>query len=678
MKIRIFLLMIFVLSIFSLHAQKRTMSPEDLWRMGRVSDIQLSPDGKTVLYGVTQYDLKNNSGDRNLFTLSVKGGTPELITNFKGSEYNGVWSSDGKTIGFISSENGSSQIWETTTDGKIKRAISDEVGGITGFSYSPSGDKVLFVKSVKLENTPRDIYSDLPDNTAKIFDDLMYRHWDSWHDYAYNHIFIADYQKGKISNVKDIMSNERYDSPMNPWGGMEQIDWSPDGSYIAYTCKKLKGKEYAVSTNSEIWLYNTKTGKTRNLSQGNDGYDQDPDFSPDGENLVWRSMETPGFEADKDRIFVYNFKTSKITDYSLDFDQSASAFEWSDDGKTLYFISAHHGTHQIYSLVLESKEIRPVTTGRHDYQEICFGGKYLIATKMAMDMPTEIFRVDIKNGKEMQLTQTNERVLSELEMGRVEERWIETTDGKKMLVWVIYPPFFNPEKKYPALLYCQGGPQSTVSQFWSYRWNFQMMAAGNCIVVAPNRRGTPSFGQEWVDQISGDYGGQNMQDYLSAIDALAEEPYVDADNLAAAGASYGGYSVFWLAGNHDKRFKAFISHCGIYDFYSMYGSTEEYFFVNHDYEGPFWKTPEPKSYTFSPHLFVKNWDTPILIISGANDFRIPYTQSLEAFNAAQLLGVPSRLLFFPDESHFVLKPQNSVLWQREFALWLETWLNAGQ
>ena len=666
---------ILVLSSGMLFSQKRHFTAEELWRLGRVSDVQLSPDGNTMLYGITTYDLKSNKGNRNLYIQSVKKNNQTVVTSFSGSEYNGVWTPNGKKFGFISAENGTPQIWESTDDGKMKRPISEVDGGVVGFSYSPAGDKILYVSEVKMERSPQEVYRDLPDNTAKIFDDLMYRHWDSWHNYAYNHVFVADYKNGVISNAVDIMAGEKYDSPMNPWGGMEQIAWSSDGKYIAYTCKKLKGKEYAVSTNSEIYLYSIESKSTKNLSKGNLGYDQDPVFSPDSKMLVYRSMEKPGFEADKDRIIIYNMASRTKEDYSEGFDQSSSHFVWADNSEELFFISGYHATYQIYALVLADKTIRQITEGRHDYTEFQYGGKYLIGAKTAMDMPADIYKIDIKSGKETQLTAVNERILNDIIMGEVEERWVETTDGKQMLVWVIYPPAFNPEKKYPAVLYCQGGPQSAVSQFWSYRWNFQMMAASNCIIVAPNRRGLPTFGQEWNDQISGDYGGQNMDDYLSAIDALAEESYVDENNLAAIGASYGGYSVFWLAGNHNKRFKAFIAHCGIYDFTSMYGSTEEYFFVNHDYEGAFWDKPTPKSYEFSPHLFIDKWDTPILIISGGNDFRIPYTQSLEAFNAAQLRGIPSRLLFFPDESHFVLKPQNSVLWQREFSSWLETWLN---
>ncbi|MFH0894345.1 MAG: alpha/beta fold hydrolase, partial [Bacteroidota bacterium] len=377
---------------------------------------------------------------------------------------------------------------------------------------------------------------------------------------------------------------------------------------------------------------------------------------------------------DKKRIMLYDFKTKTATDLSKDFDQNSSSFKWSNDGKLIYFISGINATYQLYSIDISTKATRKITTGIHDYTELCINGNTMIAAKMSMSLPTEIFSIDLKSGKETQLTFTNKDILDKTTLAKVEERWVTTTDGKKMLVWVIYPPFFDKTKKYPAILFCQGGPQSAVSQFFSYRWNFQMMAANDYIVIAPNRRGLPTFGQEWNDQIALDYGGQNMKDYLTATDSIAKLPFVDKDRIGCVGPSYGGYSVFWLAGHHDKRFKAFISHCGIYNFESQYGATEEFFFVNHDWGGPYWQSPKPKSYDYSPHLSVDKWDTPILIISGGNDFRIPYTQSMEAFNAAQLRDIPSKFLFFPEESHFVLKPQNSVLWQREFFGWLDTYL----
>ena len=384
-------------------------------------------------------------------------------------------------------------------------------------------------------------------------------------------------------------------------------------------------------------------------------------------------METPGFESDKQRIMLYDFDKDTFRDLSKGFDQSSSSFVWNSKGYRIYFISGIHATYQVYYYDLKQQKFHQITEGAHNYQSIALAGEDLVGTKMSMSMPTEIFKID-KKGNETQMTFTNKKILDNTAMGRVEERWITTTDDKKMLTWVIYPPHFDPEKKYPALLYAQGGPQSAVSQFFSYRWNFQMMAANDYIVMAPNRRGLPTFGQEWNDQISGDYGGQNMEDYFSAIDAVAEEDFVDKDRLGAIGASYGGFSVFWMAGNHDDRFSAFISHCGMFNFESWYGSTEEYWFPNHDIGGPYWEEPAPESYQFSPHRYVQNWDTPIMIITGGNDFRIPYTQSIEAYHAARLQGVPSKLLFFPEESHFVLQPQNAVLWQREFFKWLDKWL----
>jgi len=390
--------------------------------------------------------------------------------------------------------------------------------------------------------------------------------------------------------------------------------------------------------------------------------------------IAWQSMETPGYEADKERMFMMDFATGKKTYLTKNFDQNAANMIWSKDDKAIYFISGIHGTYQIYCIDLESGSIKQVTKGKHDYTALSMEGDVLIGTKMSMSMATEIFSINTGTGEETQLTFTNKHIYDNIKMARVQGRWIKTTDWKDMLVWVIYPPDFDSLKQYPAILFCEGGPQSAVSQFFSFRWNFQIMAANDYIIIAPNRRGLPTFGQVWNDQIAGDYGGQNMKDYLTSVDILKKEPYIDENRLGAVGASYGGYSVFWLAGHHDGRFKAFIAHAGIYNFESAYGATEEYFFVNHDYEGPYWEKPKPRSYQFSPHLAVQNWDTPIMIVVGQNDFRIPYTQGLEAFNAAQLRGIPSRLLFFPDETHFVLKPQNSILWQREFFGWLDKWL----
>ncbi|HNW98893.1 MAG TPA: S9 family peptidase [Bacteroidales bacterium] len=681
----------FILSLFAItviaNAQNK-LTPELLWKFGRINEMQLSPDGKTILYVVKYFNLAENNGNSDIYTITSNGGTPKKLTDTKESEFNAVWRPDGKKIAYISSASGSTQVWEMNPDGSNKKQITEIEDGINGFAYSPTLKNFLFIKDVKLDKTLNEIYPDLPKANAMLYSDLMYRHWDSWTDCSYSHVCFTSYDSTKkISSYTDIMKDEKYDCPLTPFGGMEQITWSPDGKQIAYTCKKLNGKEDALSTNSDIYIYNIETKLTTNISDGMPGYDQDAAFSPDGKKIVWSSMKTASYESDKKQIMLYDIATRQHTDLSEKFDEGSSNFRWDPvDNNIIYFISGKNATYQIFSINITTKQITQITKGTHDYTGIEVAsykpGKsknlqtLITGTKMSMSLPTEIFKVEkVKNNfVETQITFTNKSILDTIKLGKVEERWITTTDKKKMLVWVIYPPNFDKTKKYPALLYCEGGPQSAVSQFWSYRWNFQMMAANDYIVVAPNRRGLPTFGTEWNDQIAQDYGGQNMKDYLTAIDTVSAESYVDKAHLGAVGASYGGYSVYWLAGNHNKRFKAFIAHCGMFDFKSWYGSTEEMWFANHDLGGAYWKNPQPKSYDFSPSNFVGKWDTPILVIEGGNDFRIPYTQGMEAFNAAQLQGIPSEFLFFPEESHFVLKPQNSVLWQRTFFAWLDKWL----
>jgi len=665
-----------LLAISSACFSQSKYTPELLWKLHRISELRVSPDGQTLLYGVSSYKLEENKGERNLFILPAGGGTPSQITKVNGNLSNGLFCPDGKKIGYLGSENGISQIWECGIDGENPQQISHSSDDINGFDYSPDLKHIVFIKRVKLDKTVNEIYPDLPKADARIETDLMYRHWDSWADYSYSHIFIAPYQDGQLGEATDIMDGEQFESPTAPWGGMEQLNWSPDGKNLAYVCKKLKGIDYALSTNSDIYIYNIDTKTTTNISNGMMGYDQDPVFSPDGSKIVWRSMETPGYESDKDRIMIYDFVTKRANDYSLNFDQNAGNFAWSKDAKQLYFISGINGTEQVFILDLAKNKITQLTHGVHDYQSIAVYGKNVFGLRMSMSMPTEIYCVK-QDGNETQLSFENREILSQVKTARVEGRWITTTDNKKMLTWVIYPPDFDASKKYPAILFCEGGPQSTVSQFFSYRWNFQLMAANGYIIVAPNRRGLPSFGKEWNDQIAGDYGGQNMLDYLTAIDTLAAEPYVDKNRLGCVGASYGGFSVFWLAGHHNKRFKAFIAHDGIFNFESQYLETEEMWFVNHDFGGAFWDKDNAvaqKSYANSPHLFVKDWDTPMMVVHGGMDFRIAYTQGMSAYNAAKLRGLPAKFLYFPNENHWVLKPQNSVLWQREFFGWLDQWL----
>lgn len=657
------------------------MTPEVLWAFGRIAGEQVSPDKQTLLYTVTWYNVAENKSYRDIYTLPVSGGEQKNITNTPANESDPAWRPDGKKIGYLSSKSGNMQLWEINPDGTGATQVTDFADGISGFIYSPDLSKIVILKSVKLDKDIHDLFPDLPKANARLETDLMYRHWDSWHDYTYNHLIIADYSGTKISTGKDIMEGEKFDSPMKPFGGTEQIAWSPDSKTLAYTCKKKTGKEYAVSTNSDIYMYNTENGQTTNLTEGMMGYDQNPVFSPDGKSIAWESMARDGYEADKNRLFVADLSTGNKKDMTLNFDNNATGLKWLPDGKSILFISPVEATEQVFRLSTDDNSITQVTKGIHDVKSVSVAGDKFVISKVSMSQPAEIYAVDPQNGNETALTAVNKGILDQLKLGKVEKRMIKTSDGKQMLTWVIYPPDFDPAKKYPALLYNEGGPQSTVSQFWSYRWNFQMMAANGYIIVAPNRRGVPGFGQEWNEQISGDYGGQNIKDLLTAIDEVSKEPYIDKDRRGAVGASYGGYSVLFLAGNHQKRFKAFIAHDGIFNFEHMYLSTEEMWFVNWDYGGPYWDKANKKaqkSYSFSPHKYVQNWDTPILIVQGEKDFRVPTEQGMTAFNAAIMRGLPAELLIFPEENHWVLQPQNGILWQRVFFQWLDKWLKPGK
>ncbi len=668
------------------------LTPEVMWKMRRAGSSSLSPDGSVLLYAVTDYNMQENRGVTSIYTQSLADKSVRRLTDGSSNNLSPQWSADGGRIYFLSDRSGSMQVWAMTPDGQNPEQVTgNEDGGtdIEGFGISPDGGHIWWVQSCHTADLrSKEIHPDLPHSRARIYDDLMVRHWDYWDEGDYRHIFIAGLNGGKAAAGTDIMPEARWDAPLAPYFDMAEIAWSPDGRKLAYTCKPLTGAAYAVSTDSDIYVYDLETQQTTNICKDNAqgypmvGYDKYPVWSPDGRRLAFRSMERPGNESDKERLFVYDFETGLMQYLTARFDYNAMNTVWEDDDHLL-FIAPIEATHQICRVDVPDPRLRSLpivevlTSGDHDINAFTLAGGRIAAEVCTISMATEFYTVDPADGRMERLSEINGEIYRHIRMGEVQKRWVPTSDGKRMLAWVILPPDFDPAKKYPTLLYCQGGPQSVVSQFWSYRWNFQLMAAQGYIVVAPNRRGLPSFGQEWLEQISGDYSGQNIRDYLAAIDDVAREPWVDETRMGCVGASYGGYSVFFLAGNHEKRFKAFIAHCGIFDFDSMYGETEELWFVNNDYGGSYWDRSNATamhSYANSPHKYVDKWDTPIMIVTGEKDYRIPYTQSLEAFTAARMRGLDARLVSFENEAHQVFKPQNSLVWNREFFGWLDKYL----
>lgn len=686
----------------------RQFTPEVMWQMGRIGGYHLSADGSKAVYGVTYYSVEQNRSRSVIYTSAPTAeDEPRLLTTSAGSELAPSFIPGGEKIAYLApdaSGQGTMQLWMMNADGSARQQISQSAEDIQDYAFSPCGTKVLMVKSVMHEESIQKNDEDLSLSTGMVANDLMYKHWDHYTKSA-PHPFVADFDGNKIGEAKDLLEGEPYESPMLPFGGAEQLAWSPDGKKVVYTCRKLSGLDYAISTDSDIYLYDLETGQTTNLCKPagyvrpvcdptrslkhqavnqfredvNAGYDQNPQFSPDGKYIAWSSMERDGYESDRTRLCIYEFATGRKSYVTESFESGVNEFAWAEDNSTLYFSGVWHGKTNLYATNLKG-EVKQLTDEVGDY--VLLGvhpqGQKLVAKRHSMSRADEVFLVDIANGKAEQITRENEPFYAHFQFGEVRERWIKTTDNKDMLAWVILPPGFDPAKKYPTLLFCQGGPQSPVSQFWSYRWNFQVMASQGYVVIAPNRRGLPGFGMEWLEQISGDYSGQCMQDYLSAIDDIAREPWVDADRLGAVGASFGGYSVYWLAGNHEKRFKAFISHDGIFNTQQQYVETEEMWFPNWDMgQAPWYKDSKGKRakvFETSPHLYVDRWDTPILCIHGQKDFRIEYTQAESAFTAARVRGVPAQLLLFPDENHWVLRPQNGILWQRTFFRWLDKWL----
>ncbi|WP_338647008.1 S9 family peptidase [Flavobacterium sp. KS-LB2] len=612
---------------------QNVMTPELLWKLGRVTPLGISKDGKNVVYKVTTPSVQENKSSTKFYTLPVNGGNP-------------------------------TEVKET------KDLLKDK-------NTSPDGKYVVYSEEVKIEKVHgKDFYPELKKSDVQIYDGLNYRHWDTWNEGKYNHVFYKENKEGAVGT--DILKGENFDSPQKPFGGDEDYIWSPDSKSILYISKKKAGTDYAISTNTNIFEYNLETGKTINRTEENLGYDTAPQFSPTG-NLTWLQMKRDGYEADKNDLMV-SFKGMKMN-LTANWDGTVDHFIWSPNGKKIYFVAPIDGTKQLFEvnfpgLTKIAITVRQITTGEFDVNDLVgFSGDNIIVTKTDMNHAAEIFSYNLNKNTWKQLSKVNSATYNSLALSKTERRYVTTTDGKKMLVWVVLPPNFDATKKYPTLLYCQGGPQSALTQFYSYRWNLQLMAANGYIVVAPNRRGMPGHGVGWNEQISKDWGGQVIDDYLSAIDNVAKEKYVDASRLGCVGASYGGYSVFYLAGIHNNRFKTFIAHDGVFNTQSMFGTTEEVFFSNWDFGGAYWEKNNAvaqKTYTtFNPMTLVEKWNTPILIIQGGKDFRVPIGQGQEAFQAAQLRGIKSRFLYFPEENHWVLKPQNAQVWQGEFFKWLK-------
>ena len=669
------------------------LTPEVMWKMGRAGSSSLSPDGSRLLYTVTNYDVAENRGVTQIFVQEMATKSVRALTDAASNNADPKWSADGRTIYFLSDRSGSQQLWRMDAAGGDARQLTHFDKDVEGYGISPRGDKAWYVQTVHVaDRRSSDLYKDMDKSKARIYDDLMVRHWDYWDEGEHLHIFVGDFGPDGLKEGRDILGPEAaWDAPLAPYFDMAEIAWNNAGTMLAYTCKPLTGTAYAVSTDSDIFVYDVASQQTQNICKPTNfntgekiesqqenlpGYDKYPVWSPDDRKIAFLSQRRAGNESDKARLFLYDCATTEMRDLTADFDYNAMNVVWEGNDR-LWFIAPIEGTYQICRVATVDGEVEVLTEGDHSITAFTTGGGRMVAELATISAAAEFYEVDTADGALTRISEINSDIYAQIRMGKVEKRWVRTTDGKQMLTWVILPPDFDPAQKYPTLLYCEGGPQSVVANGWSYRWNFQLMAAQGYIVVAPNRRGVPSFGQEWLDQISGDYSGQNIRDYLSAIDDVAREPWADRTRMGCVGASYGGYSVYYLAGHHEGRFKAFIAHCGIFDFESMYGETEELFFINHDYGGPYWderNAVAQRSYAHSPHKFVARWDTPILIFTGERDFRIPYTQSLEAFTAARVRGIPARLVEFENEAHQVFQPQNSLVWNREFFAWLDKYV----
>ena len=651
-------------------------------QLGRVSAPAVSPDGSKVLFGVSYENLAENNSNNDLYIVDIDAeSAPVRITETPKSEGGAVWFDGGRRIAFLYPDgDGKTQMWTMNADGSDRVQASAHEGGIDGFVLSPDETKVVVIGHVKYARTAADIYPDLPKATGRIIDDLMYKHWDEWVT-EIPHPFIGKFDGRTVSELTDIMADEPFEAPMKPFGGVESFAWSPDSKSLVYVSRKKTGLEYAVSTNSDLYLYDLASGTTRNLTEGMMGYDTMPAFSPDGNTLAWLSMEHDGYESDRNRLFVMNMATGARNELTDAWDYTLDEFCWAQDGSAIYFIAPKDGVVPVFRIGVADKRITQLTDVRADFTTLAATGDKIVTMMHSMLRPNEVMTIDLnprsRRSSLWNLTDINGEIFRNLDMPTVEKRMVPTTDGKEMLTWVVYPPKFDASRKYPAILYCQGGPQQAVSQFWSYRWNLALMAANGYIVIAPNRRGLPGFGTEWEEQISKDYPGQNMADYLSAVDDLKKEPYVDGDHIGATGASYGGFSVYFLAGIHEHRFAALLAHAGIFNMEAQYLETEEMWFANWDMGGAFWdkdNAAAQRTFANSPHRMVDKWDTPIMISHGEYDYRILASQGEAAFNAAKLRGIPAEMVIYPDENHWILKPQNAVLWQRLFFRWFDKWL----
>lgn len=686
--------------------QSDLMTPEALWAMGRIGTAQASPDGKHIIYQVGYYSVKQNKGHQVIYIMDSDGKNNKMLTTSAKSETDAVWIKGGQKIAFLCD----GQIWEMNPDGSGRKQLTNDKTGIDGFKFSPDEKYVILIKQIPYHGIIKEKPEDLPLTTGRVITDMNYRHWDEYVE-SIPHPYLAEVTSNGIGEGTDIMKGEPYECPVKPFGGAEQLAWSTDSKTIAYTSRKKTGINYAISTDTDIYLYNIESKQTVNICKpanykepeinmtksmknqavnseenlkNNPGYDVNPKFSPNGQYVAWLSMARNGYESDRNRLCVYNLKTGEKTYTTESFDSNVDDFCWSADSKTLYFLGIWHGCENIYQTNLKGN-VMQLTDGWNDYGSVQMlnDGKKLLAERHSMSQASELYIVTPgkkeKTAKVEQITFENKHLYDQMTFGKIQQRWTKTTDGKDMMYWIILPAHFDETKKYPTLLFCEGGPQSPVSQFWSYRWNMQIMAANGYVVIAPNRRGLPGFGSEWNEEISGDWTGQCMNDYLSAIDdACKNLPFVDKDRLGAVGASFGGFSVYYLAGHHNKRFKCFIAHDGAFNLESMYTDTEETWFSNWEYDDAFWNKDmtenAKRTYANSPHKFVDKWDTPILCIHGEKDYRINANQGMGAFNAARMRGIPAELLLFPDENHWVLKPQNGVLWQRTFFNWLDRWL----